>query len=357
MRALFPRVAVIAVLVVALLASGAAAVWLWMTSDPPASLAAPRLATSAPVSYQDFSDRRAVTLRVESQPESRLESATGGRITSFACAPGATVESGTALVGIDGRPLVALATAVPLWRELALGDRGDDVTALQKELVRLGYVVTADGTVGRRTLAATITLFERAGDAAPDPERVEAARIVWIPAASVAFGECRASVGESHAAGDVLATTSGAITRVSVIEPIADLADSERRLTVDSVAVAVDETGSVDDASALAALAATPSFLRDDSAKATGRGGDAAEAENPGAIRGTLELATPVRVGVVPPSAVYAIKGSAGCVAAGDTALRVTIVGSQLGQTFVLFDAEQRPDTVLISDARRPTCT
>ncbi|GAA4157361.1 peptidoglycan-binding domain-containing protein [Leifsonia shinshuensis] len=356
MRAWFPRAAVIAVVVLALLASGATSVWLWMTAEPPHSLAAPRIATSAPVSYQDYTDRRGVTLRVDSQPDSRLESGTGGRVTSFPCAPGEVVESGSALAGIDGRPLVALATAVPLWRELGIGDRGEDVTALQKELVRLGYTLTADGTVGRRTLAAAATMFERAGETAPDSERVDAGRIVWIPAASVTIGECRTSVGETQQAGDVLATTSGATTRVSVIEPIADLVDGERTLTVDSVAVPIEGAG-IDDPAALAALAATPSLQRDDAATATGRGDPAGEAASGGAIRGTIELSTPVRVGVVPPSAVYAIEGAAGCVATGDAALRVRIVGSQLGQTFVLFDAEQRPDTVLLSSARRPACT
>ena len=347
-----PRVLVIAVAATVLFASGATAAWLWWGAEPPSSLAPARPAGAAPVSYREFFDQRTVGLRIESAEDSRLESGLGGRLTSFSCSPGAVIESGSVIAAIDGRPLVALATAPPLWRDLKAGDQGDDVRALQKELARLGYPVTPDGKVGNRTLGAVAALFERVGDAAYEPGAVEVARIVWLPAESVTVGECEASIGETLDARAALASVAGAITRVSVDEPNAGVVPGGRTLTVDTITVPVDESWSVSDPTALGALAAAPSIVRQRNTAISKAG-----AEGGGTLRGTLALASPVDVGIVPPAAVHSIQGNEGCVAAGQKALRVTIVGSQLGQTFVLFEGGGRPDTVQLSESRRPSCS
>ena len=39
---------------------------------------------------------------------------------------------------VNGVSVVALATATPMYRDLATGDKGDDVLALNNELARLG---------------------------------------------------------------------------------------------------------------------------------------------------------------------------------------------------------------------------
>ncbi|MFE4952186.1 peptidoglycan-binding protein [Leifsonia sp. NPDC056665] len=347
-----PRFLVIAVAATVLFASGATAAWLWWGAEPPSSLAPPKPAGAATVSYREFFDQRTVSLRIESAEDSRLESGVGGRVTSSACSPGAVIESGSVIAAIDGRPLVALATAPPLWRDLRAGDNGDDVRALQKELARLGYPVTRDGTVGKRTLDAVARLFERAGDAAYETGAVEAARIVWLPSKSVTVGECTVSIGETVEARAALASVAGAITRVSADEPNAGVVPGQRTLTVDAITVPVDDSLSVSDPTALGALGAAPSVVRQRNTAMSETGADAG-----GTLRGTLALASPVDVGIVPPAAVHSITGQEGCVATGQKALRVTIVGSQLGQTYVLFDGGERPDTVQLSESRRPSCS
>lgn len=347
-----PRFLVIAVVATVLFASGATAAWLWWGAEPPGSLAPPKPAAAATVSYREFFDQRAVSLRIESAEDSRLESGVGGRVTSSACTPGAVIESGSVIAAIDGRPLVALATSPPLWRDLRAGDSGDDVRALQTELARLGYPATVDGKAGKRTLDAVATLFERAGDAAYEPGAVEAARIVWLPAASVTVGECSASIGETVEARGAIASVAGAITRISVDEPDDAVVPGERSLTVDTISVPVDDSWSVSDPTALGALGAAPSVVRHRNTALSETG-----AERGGTLRGTLAFAAPVEVGIVPPAAVHSIEGNEGCVAAGPKALRVTIVGSQLGQSYVLFEGGERPDTVQLSESRRPSCS
>lgn len=347
-----PRFAVIAVAAAVLFASGATAAWLWWEAEAPSSLAPAKPANAATVSYREFFDQRTVSLQIESAEDSRLESPVAGRVTATVCSPGAVIESGSVIAAIDGRPLVALATTPPLWRDLRAGDHGDDVRALQKELARLGYPTTADGKVGERTLDAVAALFEHAGDAAYERGTVEVARIVWLPAESVTVGECEASIGETVEARGVLASVAGAITRVSADEPNVGVVPGQRTLTVDSITIPVDESWSVSDPGALGSLAVAPSVVRQSKTASS-----EPDAEGGGILRGTLALTDPVDVGIVPPAAVYSIRGTGGCVAAGQKALRVTIVGSQLGQTYVLFEAGERPETVELSESRRLSCS
>lgn len=352
MSRLTPRVAVIVVVIVAIFAAGVTAGWLWFTADPPPSLASSGPAKKAPVNYQEYADARGVGLQVESVDESTLEVGLAGRVTSSECAPGNVLQSGSRLASIDGRPLLALATSSPLWRELREGDTGDDVTALQKELARLGYSMTSDGVVGPRTLTAFAQLMERAGDRSFDSENVDVARIVWLPSESVTIGSCDAQTGTRLEAGGALASVAARITQVSVIDPVPEVLDVERTLTVDSVTVPL-VAGAVTDRSALDQLAATPTF-------ALRREGSVRHAENDGvgaaSISGTVAFSKPLVVGVVPPSAVRLITGGAGCVATEEGPVPVTIVGSQLGQTFVLFGDDQKPASVLLSRPERSAC-
>lgn len=346
------RLAVIAVIIVAVFASGITAAWLWFLADPPTSLASAQPATEAPVGYREYTDTRAVTLRVDYAGGSTLESGLAGRITSSECAPGAVVESGSILASIDGRPVVALATSVPLWRDLREGDRGDDVRSLQTELRRLGYAIVADGVVGARSLIAFADLVGSAGERPPGLDTVDVGRIVWLPSQSVTIGECRAHTGSRLEAGETIASVAERVTRVSLTEPLPELTGVQRNVTVDSVTVPL-ETGAVIEQSALDRLSTTPSFAHD----RDGRGREnEREAGGARSISATVEFAKPLVVGVVPPSSVYAITGSAGCVATARGPAAVTIVGSQLGQTFILFTKGDKPAKVRLPYGEPAPC-
>jgi hypothetical protein len=59
-------------------------------------------------------------------------------------AVGATVRQGQVLYSVSGSPVVLLYGTVPSYRDLAEGDSGPDVTELNTDLVKLGYLSAAD---------------------------------------------------------------------------------------------------------------------------------------------------------------------------------------------------------------------
>lgn len=81
----------------------------------------------------------------------------------------ATVDEGSTLVEIAGRPVIALQGPVPPYRDLRPGDDGPDVRQLQDALRRVGvYSGPSDGVVGEGTQHAISTLYERVHSQAPE---------------------------------------------------------------------------------------------------------------------------------------------------------------------------------------------
>lgn len=78
-----------------------------------------------------------------------------GVVTSVDVAPGDEVGQGTVLYRVGLRPVVIAAGAVPAFREIGSGAKGDDIAQLQEMLRATGhYRGTSDGKVGPSTLAA-----------------------------------------------------------------------------------------------------------------------------------------------------------------------------------------------------------
>jgi len=90
---------------------------------------------------------------------------------------GTVVSSGNVVIGISGRPIIALATEVPLYRPMRAGDTGEDVRQLQAALAELGlYTGDLDGLFGPLTADAVAALYAQAGyeTAPPDAQRTAA---------------------------------------------------------------------------------------------------------------------------------------------------------------------------------------
>lgn len=78
-----------------------------------------------------------------------------GVVTSVEVTPGDEVTQGTVLYRVGLRPVVVAAGAVPAFRDIGSGTRGEDVAQLQEMLRSTGhYRGAADGTAGPSTLAA-----------------------------------------------------------------------------------------------------------------------------------------------------------------------------------------------------------
>ncbi|GGS83254.1 MULTISPECIES: peptidoglycan-binding protein [Streptomyces] len=108
----------------------------------------------------------------------------GGKpvVTRIAKQPGAAVQAGEVLVEVSGRPVFALAGALPVYRDLKPGATGKDVGQLQAGLRALGHPTGKDpsGTYGPGTKAAVTRLYTALGYAPRpadpgDAERLQAA--------------------------------------------------------------------------------------------------------------------------------------------------------------------------------------
>ncbi len=261
-----------------------------------------------------------------------------GLLTSYDCAAGANVASGTSFFALDGAPVLALATDVPLWRDLAIGDTGADVRSLQTELSRLGYTVSVDGSMGRATLRAGIQSLaavgiEWRGTTFP------VSRTAWMPARQVQVRTCDSTLGARVAEGDPIATLSSGRQTIAVDNLPDDLVQGQRVVTIGTNAIPVDAAGKS------GPIPVELSARTEDST-------DAGDASAPKPIAATLSLAEPTRVSSVPPSAIVALKGSQGCVESDGKMLHVHVVGSQLGQTFVQFDEGLSPHHIRLHPSR-----
>lgn len=333
------RVGLMLLGVVALLLTGAAGGVAWTTDAVPADLRPAMTPTTFPVGSTDFDDARTVRLTVTRGSSTQLTSPVEGRVTRSDCIPGAPIESGTSPVSVNDVPVVALATATPLWRDLVTGDTGPDVTALQQELVRLGYPAGDSRQIDRATLGAFTRLRDHVGAGSTAQTQVTVADVLWLPAASTRVGACTATTGSTITVGDDLAEVPGALTNVSVLDLPSDLVEGPRVLRVDGTRVPF-VPGAVPDAATLAALEGLPSLQS---------GGE--EDEPPTA---TLALTDPVQVSVVPPASVLGDDESS-CVLSSGQARAVRVAGSELGQTFVVFEGTA-PEAVDLNLPRDAEC-
>lgn len=297
------------------------------------SVAAPL--EEVPVREQLFADLTAVDVVVEQEPDTVLASPVAGRVTRSECRDGAIIASGGTFISIDGRPLLTLATATPLWRDLRVGDTGDDVADLQAEVARLGGDVIADGTIGSATLEALDRLFTSVGDTSGPQAIVQSSRILWTPAGGATIARCTLSLGSVVSPGEGIARLPGRVDAARILHMPDVAVEGERVVRIGGQDFDVLSDGGLVDPSA---IAVAPSSVAD----VDGAGGDTAFRTI--AAHYALRAAQPVSV--APPSAVYAISDRLGCVESRGRAYPVRIVGSQLGQTYVVFETTDTPRTV-----------
>lgn len=321
---------------------------LWLSPSTPETLSPEQSPEWVPVTPRTFDDRRTAQLSFTRAAMSQLHAPALGTITAFSCTPGTPLQSGSSTLSIDGARILSLATAVPLWRDLSWGDRGDDVSALHEELIRLGYSLGDEerdgGTVGSGTLSAVADLFAKSGDPSFEGAYVPSARILWIPTPSAAPSECLVSPAAIVAQGEELALFPGTISSARIETDGIEAATGARTAEIDGHAIGVGEDGTIDDPEALEVLSASPSVLR-------------AADEGASTVPASTSLVAPIEAQVIPASALVMDVEGRGCVVTPDGARRVTVVGSELGQTFVTFADGSAPASVAFDPNQSSACT
>lgn len=332
-------------LVALLLVGGTAAVTTAVLTAPrPDVLADADPLDEVPVSTYQYSDPRPVRVTLTTSEPQPLVSRASGTVTASWCTPGSEVASGAPLLAVDGIPVVGLATATPLWRDLTAGLRGDDVQAVQDELDRLGFATSGSGRVDRSTASALRSFAEAHGIVLHhDGPLLRRSAVVWLPSSTARVASCEFVVGGDLAAGAEVATLAAPLVRAVATTP-SGLVPGTRVLEVDHVSVAVGPDGVVADPEALTALSTTPGY-------------QAARATEEEAISGVLALAEPLAVISVPASAVFGEDAEGNACLLGDGAeRRVRVIASELGQAVITVSGEVVPSTVTAVADRRTSC-
>lgn len=135
---------------------------------------------------------------------------------------GQTVRQGQELYGLSGSPVVLLQGSVPCYRDLAEGDTGPDVTELNADLVKLGYVTAAE--LGPRSGWDYYSAVTAGGVDALQVKRGESetgtlalGQAVFLPTAALITGYGTGTVlGGSAAPGAVVLTASSTTPLVTV---------------------------------------------------------------------------------------------------------------------------------------------
>jgi hypothetical protein len=234
---------------------------------------------------------------------------------------------------VDGQAVLAIHTAVPLWRPLDYGTSGKDVTALQQALADHGADLAVSGTYGAATDRALRALFERAGAPIATRAAVPFDHLVWISAETVTADTCAFSLGDTVTVGQDLVTFPKVLMRISVTNPPASKVAGARQLDFGGSPIPTSDDGLVTDPSQLAAVMAMPQYQY----------GVASSQATPATMDLDWVLQDPPIVSTVPPRSVFGIADGRGCVASGGTVYPVTLVGSSLGSSLVRFDGTEAP--------------
>ncbi|PYY45968.1 hypothetical protein DEJ03_08665 [Curtobacterium sp. MCLR17_043] len=344
----FPSAALLALGAMVVAAATAAAIVVAVPAEVPAALRTAAPASTVRVTERTDADARQVQLALDTGAPRAVVTSRSGTVTTSTCSTGAPVRSGDVLARVDGRPVIALASDEPLWRDLELGDRGADVTGLQRELTRLGAGLSIDGILGRGTLrAAQQFLVDRGVDRDDLPDDiVPRDPFAWVPAAENAVLACVAVVGAVVGADGVLVELPAELRGARIEALPVDPAPGERVLRIGNVDVPTDAAGVVSSPTALAAITALPEYAA-----------TVASADGAPTVAATWTLSRPRTVQVVPPTALWDLEGDRACVQpTTGRSLRVEVLGSELGQSFVRVPGGRTLDRIRAAPDRSSSC-
>lgn len=315
-----------------------------MLPAPSADLSASKSVTTFPVTPTSFTDPRTVALRPSFSAQAQLSVGRSGVITESSCTPGVPFDSGTSVAKIDNSPVIALATAVPFYRDLVPGAEGADVNALRGALRALGYTIDADGEYWGTVVDALADVQKRNG-VTPADGTFRIADFMWTPASGGAASECEVSVGERYSEGSPFAVVPGTLRSLQLVPSTSVPVPGPRSARVAGVDVDIPASGVISDPDAVARVASSIEF---------------AESLDAETIAATTELKDARQAVAVPPAAIFEIQDAGACVQADDGEVHaVSLLSSSLGRTLVTFpEGVEMPSAVRLSDAITVTsCT
>ena len=218
-----------------------------------------------------------------------------GTLTWIA-ATGSTVKQGEPLFKVDEQPVVALYGPVPMYRALAIGAVGADVTQLEEDLTALGYGdFTADDTFTPATATAVRAWQTDLG--LPVTGTVEPGQVVFTPG-PIRVAEQAARVG-ARVGGETVLSYTGT-TRVVTVE--LEVVDQALAVTGGKVTATIPGGTSVEGTIAMVGTVATAppaSGSGEQDETGSGTGGQSAAATSDARIPVTLDIPDQLALGTL----------------------------------------------------------
>lgn len=302
---------------------------LWLPDRTPTLLSSVGEKAVAPASVQEYAGMQQVTVVPTISSDRDLSGNASGMVTADWSGNG--LISGKGAYQVNDRMVVALNTATPLYRDLKTGDIGGDVLALNNELSLLGYnSVPGSDTYWRATSDGWKQLMADNGNTSDGS--LSLADTLWIPEHEVAVDEWNATAGSMVTGGTAIGKIPGSLTKLTIKNGTASAQD--RTLTIFGITGTLPaNTTEITDAGFLQQVEANDSYQSVD-----------VESKKAG-LDATLALSERMRVLRVPAGAVFGINGSTGCIVPtsnnhGNTPVKVSIVGGELGVSLVQADSE-----------------
>ena len=293
--------------------------------EVPSALRSKSTLEAVPVVPQVTGDARTVQVTPKLAPAQQGVVYAQGVVTASRCLPGAVFSSGREVLAVNGVPVFALATRIPLWRDLRSGDRGADVAALNDELARLKLLPGKPGGVYSTETRIAVRRLLRSNSS-----NLKRERIIWLPNEEVRLADCSASVGREVAAGQSVATFVGGLTELALSAPLDAAMSGPRRWSLAGISSAPVSGAVMRDRVFLQKIAGSQALV------------DFRRSQGAIKLIATLTLARPVAVAAVPPGALLGQRGSSACLLAPAGRLtRVTVVGSSLGRALVVLRNER----------------
>ncbi|BDR55161.1 hypothetical protein KIMH_12720 [Bombiscardovia apis] len=320
----------VAVVVTAAVSVGVCA--LVLPDKAPQLLDAPSSVNTAPVARQTYEGRKQVSVIPQMSAKRELVSNTSGTLTSLSTS--STLKSGQTAFSVNDRPVLALALETPPYRELKIGDTGNDVKALNVELSRLGYSSSYYSTSYTAATAAGWHQLLKDNGLKPEGD-FTVDSMVWLPAPAVNISSWAQQTGMAIQSGAPIAEVPGSVLKLSIKNgpPL----DREQTLTIfgetGKLPAGTIETTDADFCNRVAAKTEFAAYTAE---------------ELKAGLDGSLAFAQPVEVLRVPAAAIVGIKESKGCIVSEGKSRKVSIVGSELGVSLVQVEEESAQGSVQI---------
>lgn len=286
---------ILLILTVLVPAIGAGALVYTQASESPLQAAASADPIIATVLSAERSYPQAVSVELVETGSVPVVSSAHGIVTSMELAVGAQVGNGTIVATVDDQAIVAYASPRPLWRDIARGDKGPDVSSAQAFLQDLGfYSGPVDGDAGFATERAIRAFNEHYGFGR-GVRVLSRGSLAWIGPEAGVVSSVDAQPGDDAAGRITLVGLGATGTILSVEQTQAFATDGETILTIGATTVPyLADSGAISD---LDDIAAIRNQLNEE-----GRG------------FGQIRLATPQRVATMPASAIVTDGSGGMCV-------------------------------------------